>query len=128
MKFVSQISSILVALLFVCSINFKSIITIDYILNSTEITELFCVNKEKPELQCNGKCHLAKQLVKAEKEENEMPFSNQSLAYQLDLTSILTHTLVNFIQPALENTIHATFYGLTTIDHWYRIPSPPPKG
>lgn len=27
-----------------------------------EIVEKYCVNKEKPQLQCNGKCHLAKQL------------------------------------------------------------------
>lgn len=26
------------------------------------ITEVFCINKEKVELACNGKCHLAKQL------------------------------------------------------------------
>ena len=30
---------------------------IDYII------ETFCVNKEKPQLQCNGKCHLAKQIA-----------------------------------------------------------------
>ena len=24
--------------------------------------ETYCVNKDKPELQCNGKCHLAKQI------------------------------------------------------------------
>ncbi|MEO9571009.1 MAG: hypothetical protein ABJH82_10015 [Polaribacter sp.] len=30
---------------------------IDYII------ETYCVNKEKPQLQCNGKCHLAKQIA-----------------------------------------------------------------
>ena len=33
-----------------------------YQLNIDYIIETYCVNKEKPELQCNGKCHLAKQL------------------------------------------------------------------
>jgi hypothetical protein len=33
----------------------------DYLLNQSEITELFCINKDKPEMQCNGKCHLKKQ-------------------------------------------------------------------
>nr|WP_321223196.1 hypothetical protein [uncultured Psychroserpens sp.] len=33
-----------------------------YQLNLDYIIETYCVNKEKPELQCNGKCHLAKQL------------------------------------------------------------------
>lgn len=33
-----------------------------YQLNIDYIIETYCVNKEKPELQCNGKCHLAQQL------------------------------------------------------------------
>ena len=33
-----------------------------YQLNTEYITETFCENKEKVELACNGKCHLAKQL------------------------------------------------------------------
>ncbi|MDO5978934.1 hypothetical protein [Flavivirga spongiicola] len=32
-------------------------------LNIDYIIETYCVNKEKPELQCNGKCHLANQLT-----------------------------------------------------------------
>lgn len=33
-----------------------------YELNIDYITEKFCENKDKPQLQCNGKCHLAKEL------------------------------------------------------------------
>ena len=33
-----------------------------YELNKASITEEFCENKSQPELQCNGKCHLMKQL------------------------------------------------------------------
>jgi len=33
-----------------------------YEINVDYITEVFCINKEKVELACNGKCHLAKQL------------------------------------------------------------------
>ena len=32
-----------------------------YELNIDYIIENYCVNTDKPELQCNGKCHLAKQ-------------------------------------------------------------------
>ncbi|SFC96761.1 hypothetical protein SAMN04487987_102290 [Algibacter pectinivorans] len=31
-------------------------------LNIDYIVETYCVNKDKPKLQCNGKCHLATQL------------------------------------------------------------------
>ncbi|WP_298534479.1 hypothetical protein [uncultured Algibacter sp.] len=33
-----------------------------YQLNIDYIIENYCINTDKPELQCNGKCHLAKQI------------------------------------------------------------------
>lgn len=39
---------------------------INYALNKEAITDLFCVNKDKPQMQCNGQCHLMKELKKAE--------------------------------------------------------------
>jgi len=33
-----------------------------YELNIDYIVETYCINKDKPVLQCNGKCHLASQL------------------------------------------------------------------
>ncbi|MEO1031294.1 MAG: hypothetical protein AAFX55_07800 [Bacteroidota bacterium] len=33
-----------------------------YQLNIDYIIETYCINKDQPELQCNGKCHLVKQL------------------------------------------------------------------
>jgi len=33
-----------------------------YELNVDYIVETYCINTDKPELKCNGKCHLAKQL------------------------------------------------------------------
>ncbi|WP_405569959.1 hypothetical protein [Winogradskyella sp. Asnod2-B02-A] len=34
-----------------------------YQLNIDYIIETYCINTDKPELKCNGKCHLAKQLT-----------------------------------------------------------------
>ena len=34
-----------------------------YELNIDYITAKYCVNKDKPEMQCNGKCHLMKELA-----------------------------------------------------------------
>ncbi|KRG30521.1 hypothetical protein [Salegentibacter mishustinae] len=31
-----------------------------YMVDTKNFVELFCVNKEKPELECNGKCELSK--------------------------------------------------------------------
>ena len=42
---------------------------VEYVLNQDYIAEFLCINKDKPELQCNGKCHLVKELEK--QQENE---------------------------------------------------------
>ena len=47
---------------------------VDYIVNYDYISKVLCENKAKPELKCNGKCHLMKELAK--ESENEKPISN----------------------------------------------------
>ncbi|WP_149272994.1 hypothetical protein [Pareuzebyella sediminis] len=37
---------------------------VDYCVNNDYIREVLCINKEKPKLQCDGKCYLAQQLNK----------------------------------------------------------------
>lgn len=39
---------------------------VNFHLNQQEIVTLECENKNRPELHCNGKCYLAKQLQKAD--------------------------------------------------------------
>lgn len=61
---------------------------VEYILNQDYIAEVLCINKGKPELQCNGKCHLVKQI---EKQQEEAPFSALSISlknYPIGFVSI----------------------------------------
>jgi hypothetical protein len=43
---------------------------VDYIVNYEYISKVLCVNKAKPMMHCNGKCHLMKELAKAAETEN----------------------------------------------------------
>ncbi|MDG1475963.1 MAG: hypothetical protein P8Q14_02340, partial [Vicingaceae bacterium] len=95
LKYVSQISSIIVALLFVFTINFKSFVTVSYFINQAEIIELFCINKEKPELKCDGKCHLATQLTEVENDTEDTPFPPNNISSNLEISFSL-----------LENCLH----------------------
>ncbi len=46
-----------------------------YQINKKVIAEVLCVNKDKPELNCNGKCYLVKKLKEEEsKHESQDPF------------------------------------------------------
>jgi len=40
-------------------------------LNQDSITALFCINKDKPEMKCDGKCYLKKTLESSKEEKNQ---------------------------------------------------------
>jgi hypothetical protein len=56
----------------------QEVLVLDYQLNKAKITAQFCVNKARPQLHCNGKCHLAKQLRKADGGDKKAPAEAQA--------------------------------------------------
>lgn len=49
----------------------QAIIVADFLLNQAEIAATLCENKDKPEMKCNGKCHLMKELNKDEERKTD---------------------------------------------------------
>ena len=47
----------------------KSIILVNYEINKKEITQKYCVNKDKPQMHCCGKCLLKKKLAEQEAQQ-----------------------------------------------------------
>ena len=57
--------SVILFLLIYLFIMLKPVVPyLDYLVRKDFIMENLCVNREQPEKQCNGKCHLEKQLRK----------------------------------------------------------------
>jgi hypothetical protein len=52
---------------------------IDYLARRDFIIENFCINKDKKEMKCNGKCHLKEQVreEKSSSSEEDLPFPPQ---------------------------------------------------
>ncbi len=48
---------------------------VEYVANYDYIVNVLCENKDKPEMQCNGKCHLTKELAKEAGAEDDNPFN-----------------------------------------------------
>lgn len=48
---------------------------VEYAFDYDYISKVLCVNKEKPQMKCNGKCHLMKELAK--NAETEKPASEK---------------------------------------------------
>ena len=60
-------------------------------MNQKEITEKYCENKDQPEMECCGKCHLEKQLNKVDSNED----SKSSLPLEIFKLKSIEVFLVN---------------------------------
>ena len=58
---------------------------IDYVVNYEYISKVLCINKAKPKLQCNGKCHLMKELAKASEGETPISSNKKITAQELEV-------------------------------------------
>jgi hypothetical protein len=55
-------------------------------VNQAQIIEKYCVNKDKPEMECNGHCHLKKELNKTKvAEEQEEDGENRNRLPEIEL-------------------------------------------
>lgn len=43
----------------------------DYVINQDYIAEYLCINKDKPEMHCNGKCYLMEMLANENQEKKQ---------------------------------------------------------
>ena len=59
---------------------------IDYQLRQDFIAKVLCINKEKPQLHCNGKCYLAKRLKATEEKENK---TQRSILEKYEIPTII---------------------------------------
>lgn len=59
-----QLLAIFCTAVFTTGLICDSAVYLNYLMHESEITELFCINKDEPEMQCNGKCHLKDMLQK----------------------------------------------------------------
>jgi hypothetical protein len=79
------------SLVFIFVLSFRATIVFVFIANQKQITEQYCENKKRPELHCNGQCHLKKQL-------QETPIDTpQNLPEYLKLTYTEESTVSNNI-------------------------------
>ncbi len=55
----------------------------EYLLNYEYISEVLCINKDKPKLECDGKCYLMKSLAEASENTETKDFPPKKLDFQL---------------------------------------------
>lgn len=70
MNKLNQIAAVFLLSLLLVKILIVPAIFVNYELRKDFIIENYCVNKERPELKCDGKCYLAKQIKAAEQKDD----------------------------------------------------------
>jgi hypothetical protein len=105
-------------------------VQIDFIVNQQEITAKLCENKAKPKLQCNGKCHLKKQLAKidnTEKKEDKKHHSNQSVKVEELFFNTLENSSSSFFTIEIKTKKTYTYLNLYHFQLNQNLKAPPQK-
>lgn len=97
-----------------------------YVANYNYIVKELCVNKQKPQLHCNGKCHLMKELAKAS--ENEKPATGKKNLHQeteLFLQANQSFTIAGFykISTNTNQCVYNNLYAHSAVRFLFRPPS-----
>ena len=69
--FLQRFISALLLLIFLVQTFDQSIIELNFLANRSYISKELCVNRDKPQMQCNGKCALSKQITQQEKQSEQ---------------------------------------------------------
>jgi len=99
---------------------------VEYAVNYNYISTVLCINKNKPELHCNGKCYVSKELAKTNDTDssplNKAKSSGQKI---LDICTLPDIVSVQNTQrfPSLHfNFLYETAYAFLFLKHIFKPP------
>ncbi|MES2287986.1 MAG: hypothetical protein V4547_20020 [Bacteroidota bacterium] len=98
-------------------------IIINYALNKEYISKTFCENRTRPKMNCQGKCHLKKQLAKEEKKE-QSPTNPTKEKVEVQYFSE-TNSNVLFLTPSLTTIFKPSYSFSLSEKHLHSVFQPP---
>jgi len=124
-----NIISIFFSLLILCQSFSKVWIIISFKINQDYIAKVLCVNRDKPEVSCNGKCALMKDLKADEgQDKKQLPKKSKEQKEITYCFEILPWLIVEPIENVVSKK-HPTFYLYPrSISHLMRVFHPPNAG
>lgn len=128
----TRFTSIIFLVVLVAQISAKLGVEVWFYYNQAELAELYCENKNEPEMQCNGKCYLAKKLYEVEEvttnDENQNQEERNSNLIQWKTDFLENHSKFKLFYVSLDFQIdnfdnrESRYNSLSTLVH-----TPPPK-
>ena len=101
---------------------------IEYVVNYDYISKVLCVNIDKPVLECNGKCHLKKELAK-EADANK-PITPDKKVNTSQVEVLFCMLMPTFEMPSgfnlvlsQTNTHYANYYDFATLNSVFHPPT-----
>jgi hypothetical protein len=98
------------------------IIIADYQLNKDFIAKNLCENRDKPQMHCNGKCHLMKQIEKDQKRDST-PVNNK-IKFQAQFFSEST-SVFTYSDPSINLNQVFAYIPVSSVEHLRSIFHPP---
>ncbi|MBI4931444.1 MAG: hypothetical protein HY841_11815 [Bacteroidetes bacterium] len=120
-----QIVSLILVSVFLLQTFSKVIIYTDYYINKDNIAKVLCINKDKPQMHCEGKCHLKKQLEEQDKEE-QSPVNPVKEKNEIQLFS-QNNSDIHLFSPSVTNEL-ISYYSFPLSDKHLLSVFHPPKG
>ena len=121
-----KISSIILSIVLTTLILFSSLrVSINYAyyeLDPVGFIEKLCENKDKPELQCNGKCHLKKVAENSTDNQQEPAKSTSLKEITLFVINKLEYTISKIKKTEDKNFKYKNLYAFSSI---HQIDHPP---
>ncbi|EIJ38703.1 hypothetical protein [Galbibacter orientalis] len=103
-----RIYPILFTLLYMLAMLKPVLPVFDYVVNQDYIAEYLCINKDKPEMHCDGKCYLMQMLEEQRNEKKQNLPSIDLREYPIGFVTVLTLENTTFSPSDLKNTNNYT--------------------
>ena len=101
--FVKRFIALILLITFSLQSFYSASVTAWFFVNRASIAKEKCVNKEKPQLHCNGKCYLSKKLKETEEKKDEN--SSQQLKQWVETGPCIISSINFILQYDNENGI-----------------------
>ena len=99
----------------------------EYIINFDYITKVLCINKEKTELNCLGKCYLSEELSKVNNEDNSE--NKRMPIIEFEKFTKISYDKGDFLNRTFDYSHNFSFrpYKFFIKNFSSKPPTPPPK-
>jgi hypothetical protein len=109
------LKSFLLVSLILSKVIYSAFWQMNFYFNQKEIAAIECENKDRPEMNCNGQCYLAKQLKKADEElasKKEKQEHSISILKLVETSVFIENWKLKFEVPAfnIEKELASYFY------------------